>query len=55
MVGGTGDYNGDGTSDVLWRNTATGEVDTWLMNGGHIVGGNAVGTASTARTSPAVH
>lgn len=27
------DVNGDGRSDVLWRNTATGEVAVWYLNG----------------------
>jgi hypothetical protein len=38
-VQGTADYNGDGKSDVLWRN-ANGDVDVWLMNGATI--GSAV-------------
>jgi hypothetical protein len=35
-VAGVGDFNGDGRSDVLWRNTATGQVMDWLgaPNGG---------------------
>jgi hypothetical protein len=41
------DFNGDGVSDALWRNTA-GEVDTWLVNNGHVSGGAAVGTLSSA-------
>jgi hypothetical protein len=28
----TGDYNGDGKSDILWRNESTGQVDMMLMN-----------------------
>jgi hypothetical protein len=28
----TGDYNGDGKSDVLWRDTS-GDVGIWFMNG----------------------
>jgi hypothetical protein len=32
-VAGVGDFNGDGKSDILWRNASTGEVDMWLMNG----------------------
>lgn len=34
------DFNGDGKSDVLWRNTA-GDVGVWLMNGTQIVQGSA--------------
>ena len=30
---GTADYNGDGKSDVLLRNDATGSLSLWLMNG----------------------
>jgi ELWxxDGT repeat protein len=41
------DFNGDGVSDALWRNTS-GEVDTWLMNNGQVNGGTAVGSVSSA-------
>jgi glucose/arabinose dehydrogenase len=27
------DFNGDGMSDILWRNTTAGDVGIWLMNG----------------------
>ncbi|KJU87012.1 protein containing DUF1566 [Candidatus Magnetobacterium bavaricum] len=30
---GTGDFDGDGTSDTLWQNTNTGEVSVWLKSG----------------------
>jgi hypothetical protein len=29
----TGDFDGDGTSDLLWRHQATGQNVVWLMNG----------------------
>jgi outer membrane protein assembly factor BamB len=29
----TGDYDGNGTSDILWRDPSTGAVSFWLMNG----------------------
>ena len=29
---GTGDFDGDGRSDILWRNT-NGAVSIWKMNG----------------------
>jgi hypothetical protein len=35
---GTPDLNGDGRSDLLWRNDATGEVYSMLMNGNTIIG-----------------
>ncbi len=28
-----GDFDGDCKSDILWRNTTSGQVDIWLMNG----------------------
>ena len=30
---GAADFDGDGKSDVLWRNTATGDVAIWYMDG----------------------
>ena len=31
-----GDFNGDGYSDILWRNT-NGDVAIWFMNGTRVV------------------
>jgi len=43
------DVDGDGTSDILWRNIATGQVDDWRMHneqwGGSIDLGAGKGTA----------
>ena len=36
-----GDYNGDGKSDVLWRN-GSGETLMWLMDGTTVVGGGTL-------------
>jgi hypothetical protein len=33
QIKGIGDFNGDGRSDLLWRDKATGITYTWLMNG----------------------
>jgi hypothetical protein len=30
------DLNGDGTTDLVWHNTTTGEVAVWLLNGAGI-------------------
>ena len=38
------DFNGDTQSDVLWRNTSTGEVYVWLMGGGGVTGSASAGT-----------
>jgi hypothetical protein len=32
-VVGVGDFSGDGKSDILWRNSSTGMVTMWIMNG----------------------
>jgi FG-GAP-like repeat len=45
-IAGTGDFDGDGKSDVLWRNTA-GQLALWLMNGSSIVGSSFVNDGST--------
>jgi hypothetical protein len=42
---GTGDFNGDGRQDLLWRN-ASGIVSGWLMNGFTPIEGAVVGNAS---------
>ena len=43
---GTGDYNGDGTSDIFWRNDANGHTGIWEMHnnvpGWHDLGTSAV-------------
>jgi hypothetical protein len=32
-IAGTGDFNGDGMTDILWQNITTGQRALWLMNG----------------------
>jgi subtilisin family serine protease len=32
-IAGTGDFNGDGQTDILWRNKTSGAVAVWYMNG----------------------
>ena len=31
-IAGTGDFNGDGIDDILWRNTSSGAISDWLGN-----------------------
>ena len=40
---GTGDFNGDGRSDILWQNTNTGQASIWEMNGSSLIGGGRAG------------
>jgi hypothetical protein len=47
QVQGTGDFNGDGTSDILWHNVNTGMFSEWLMVNGQ------VGTALELFAEPA--
>jgi len=39
VMSGTGDFNNDSQTDILWQNTVTGQRALWLMNG---VGGGFV-------------
>jgi hypothetical protein len=39
---GTGDFNGDGKSDIIWRDNV-GDISIWLMNGATISSGVGLG------------
>ena len=41
-----GDYNGDGKSDMLWRDSSNGNNAIWFMNGTQI--DSAVGVANVS-------
>jgi kumamolisin len=43
FVSYSGDFNGDGKQDILWRNTQTGEVDIWFMSGASVISKASVG------------
>ena len=43
---GTGDFNGDGKSDIVWRDTA-GDAAIWLMNGAAVSSAGGLGTVPT--------
>jgi hypothetical protein len=45
---GTGDFNGDGYADILWRNTTTGDLAIWEMNGTTVLNANASGVGNVA-------
>jgi len=40
---GTGDFNGDGYSDILWRNSNAGDVAIWFMAGSHLASSAGLG------------
>ena len=37
-IGGTGDFNGDGKVDILWRHYGNGKNALWFMDGSTIIG-----------------
>ena len=45
QVRGSGDFNSDGKSDILWQNV-DGTPGIWLMNGMSVITAGAVGSAS---------
>ena len=51
-VAGIGDFNGDGASDILWRN-ANGTLIDWTMNGSAIASSQDVTLNGTAATPDA--
>jgi RHS repeat-associated protein len=42
-----GDFDGDCKSDLLWRNTSTGQVYIWFMNGTTVASTGSPGTVSS--------
>jgi len=44
VIAGTGDFDGNGSSDILWRDANTGTVAIWLMNGAQLI--QSVGVAN---------
>jgi hypothetical protein len=42
------DFTGDGVADVLWRDSSSGTVEAWVMNGGNVGSTNVLGMVSTA-------
>lgn len=41
LAGVDTDMNGDGRSDIVWRNTVTQQTSRWFMNGPSVIGGQA--------------
>jgi hypothetical protein len=53
-VAETGDYNGDGRSDILWRDTS-GNTAIWFMNGLQIGSTTGLGNIPTTWTVQSVN
>jgi hypothetical protein len=49
-IAGTGDFNGDGTTDILLYNTGTRAVAEWLMQNGQLTAGPTIGTLAAGWT-----
>jgi hypothetical protein len=45
----TGDYDGDGVSDILWRD-GSGNTAIWFMNAATIASSPSLGNVSTSFT-----
>src|SRR6266508_1336428 len=43
-IAGTGDFNGDGKADILWRDNNTGTVAIWLLDGLQVAQSGGIGT-----------
>ena len=46
FISHSGDFNGDGKENVLWRNAQTGDIRIWYMDGATIAADDYVGTVS---------
>ena len=44
VVQGVGDFNGDGSIDILWRDTNSGALSIWFTNGTQVTSAAAVST-----------
>jgi hypothetical protein len=43
FIPGVGDFNGDGTTDIVWQNKASGQAEIWSMSNGHATGYSPIG------------
>ena len=50
---GIGEFNDDGTSDIVWHNSATGNVDIWQIVNAQWAGSVDLGSIRLAQWCPA--
>jgi hypothetical protein len=50
LVAETGDFDGDGKSDILWRNTTTGDTAIWFLRGTRVTSTASLGTVDLGWT-----
>src|SRR5262249_56753812 len=43
----TGDFNGDGKTDIVWYDTSNGDVLIWLMDVATVIGSGVPGSMTT--------
>ena len=48
---GSGDFNGDGKSDIVWQHQTTGDASVWFMNGTSMTSGTLLSPSGVADTS----
>jgi V8-like Glu-specific endopeptidase len=49
---GTGDFNGDGNTDIVWWHGGSGEVNPWYLDGrGNVIGNGAFSWRAAASTN----
>src|SRR5262249_13868527 len=46
VIARRGDFSGDSEADILWRNTVSGVVNEWLMNGAVLLSQGSTGAAT---------
>jgi len=54
QVVGTGDFSGDGKTDLLWENPSNGAVLLWVMNGTTYAGGSILFNPGPTKGDPLV-
>ena len=48
QIAALGDFNGNGATDILWRNPTTGQMDGWVLRDGVYAGSMSLGPVDPA-------